>query len=279
MELSREFDYLRPYETDLVRVGPLGDCGYVLPKSVAQKTSGMYSVGISTDWQFEVEMATRNPRMKIRAFDRTSGWMVFAYVALRDLLRGDPSEIEKMPIKARIQSAAKYLKLSVRFRMFFIGRRKFKRKWVRLASAEKSEISFQDSIQDLFESKNVLIKIDIEGGEYEIADPLIDCLYKNSEKINCVVMEFHDTNVRRTEFETLVKNVAAFFPIVHLHGNNCVHIASDGLPEVIEITFAKDCLTSYSKNLKFPLIGLDYPNDSRKPDIQFSFNSSSGIDL
>lgn len=275
MELSREFDYLRPYETELVRVGPLGDCGYVIPKSVAEKTSGIYSVGISTNWQFEVDMSTRNPRMRIRAFDRTSGWLVFAYVALRDLLRGDPSEIEKMPLKDRMQSAAKYLNLSVQFRRFFIGHRKFYRKWVRLKSTNNSEVAFQDSIQDLFESDNVMIKIDIEGGEYEIARPLIDCLRINSERINCVVMEFHDTNSRRVDFEAMVKGISAFFPIVHLHGNNCVPVASDGLPEVLEVTFARDCSHRFSNNLRFPLAGLDYPNDKSMPDLMFYFAAVS----
>ena len=96
MKLSPDFQYLRPFKSELIRVGPKGDCGYVIPKSVAEKTNGMYSIGISTNWEFEVEMAKRNPKLKISAFDRTSGWTVFAFVGLRDLLRGDPSESEKM---------------------------------------------------------------------------------------------------------------------------------------------------------------------------------------
>ena len=92
MKLAPSFEYLKPYKSDLIRVGPQGDCGYVIPRSVAENTNAMYSIGISTDWEFEVEMAAWNPKLKIQAFDRTSGWTVFAFVALRDLLRGDPSE-------------------------------------------------------------------------------------------------------------------------------------------------------------------------------------------
>ena len=119
MKLSPEFQYLRPFKSELIRVGPKGDCGYVIPKSVAEKTNGMYSIGISTNWEFEVEMAKRNPKLRISAFDRTSGWTVFAFVGLRDLLRGDPSESEKMSAIARFKSALHYLNLSVRFRIFF----------------------------------------------------------------------------------------------------------------------------------------------------------------
>ena len=271
MKLSSNLDYLKPYKSDLVRVGPESDCGYVIPRSVANNTNGMYSVGISTNWEFEVEMATKNPRIRIRAFDRTSGWTVFAFVSLRDLLKGDPSEAEKMTISARFKSALRYLNLSVKFRIFFSGRKKFERKWVRESSSSKSEISFTDSVQGLFDKDEVMLKIDIEGGEYELSESLIECIKKNSEKINSVVMEFHDTRVRRIEFEYLVQGISSVVPIVHIHGNNCVVVASDGLPEVVEITFAKDCESNYSDTLSFPLAGLDFPNDESLPDLSFSF--------
>ena len=60
-----------------MRVGPNADCGYVIPESVANSTKSLYSIGISTDWDFEVEMAQRNPKLRVRAFDRSSGWKVF----------------------------------------------------------------------------------------------------------------------------------------------------------------------------------------------------------
>jgi len=271
MKLAPSFEYLKPYKSDLIRVGPQGDCGYVIPRSVAENTNGMYSIGISTDWEFEAEMAAKNPKLKIQAFDRTSGWTVFAYVALRDLLRGDPSESKKMTIGARLKSAKRYFYLSLRFRLFFSGRKKFERKWVRESSSSKSEISFADSIQGLFDEDEVMLKIDIEGGEYELSKSLIECLKQNSKKINCVVMEFHDTRARRTEFEHLVQGVSSVVPIVHIHGNNCVLVAPDGLPEVVEITFAKDCENNYSEKLIFPLAGLDFPNDKSSPDLSFAF--------
>jgi hypothetical protein len=271
MKLASSFEYLKPYKSDLIRVGPQGDCGYVIPRSVAENTNAIYSIGISTNWEFEVEMAARNPKIKIHAFDRTSGWTVFAFVALRDLLRGDPSESERMTINARFKSALHYLNLSVKFRIFFSGRKKFERKWVRESSTSKSEISFADSIQGLFDDDEVMLKIDIEGGEYELSESLIECLKKNSKKINSVVLEFHDTRARRTEFEHLVHGISSVVPIVHIHGNNCVVVAPDGLPEVVEITFAKDCKNSYSDNLSFPLAGLDFPNDKSLPDLSFYF--------
>lgn len=271
MKLASSFEYLKPRKADLIRVGPEGDCGYVIPRSVAENTNGLYSIGISTDWEFEAEMAAKNPNLKIQAFDRTSGWTVFAYVALRDLLRGDPSEFEKMKINARIKSAKRYFYLSLRFRLFFSGSKKFERKWVRDSSSSKSEISFADSIRGVFDEDEVMLKIDIEGGEYELSESLLECLNKYSKKINSVVMEFHDTRIRRNEFENLVRGISSVVPIVHIHGNNCVAVAPDGLPEVVEITFARDCENSFSDKLSFPLVGLDFPNDKSLPDLSFTF--------
>jgi hypothetical protein len=176
-----------------------------------------------------------------------------------------------MTISARFKSALHYLNLSVKFRIFFSGRKKFERKWVRDTSSSKSEISFADSIQGLFDKDEVMIKIDIEGGEYELSDSLIECIKRNSKKINSVVMEFHDTRARRNEFEYLVQGISSVVPIVHIHGNNCVAVAPDGFPEVVEITFAKDCEENYSDNLSFPLAGLDFPNDKSLPDLSFAF--------
>ena len=116
-----------------------------------------------------------------------------------------------------------------------------------------------------------MIKIDIEGGEYQLANELLNALECNKSAINCVVMEFHDTHSRRAEFQKLVEGVSRHLPIVHLHGNNCAPVASDGLPHVIEITFAQNTGLTTSQQLKFPLIGLDYPNDYSVPDCVFEF--------
>jgi hypothetical protein len=118
-----------------------------------------------------------------------------------------------------------------------------------------------------------MIKIDIEGGEYELSAELISQIKQNERLIDCIVMEFHDTVTKRTEFETIVKGISNLFPIVHIHGNNCAGIASDGLPEVLEITFARSSCDE--GNTLFPLQGLDCPNDKEFEDLSFSFSLQS----
>lgn len=264
-----EFDYLRPFETELVRVGPKGDCGYVIPKSAAISTRSLYSIGISTNWEFEVEMSRLNPGLNISAFDRTSGWKVFAYVALRDLLKGDPSVVGGQPLIDRVLSFRKFLVLAIRFRSFFRGRRRFNRKWVRVEKRGSDEVSFKESIAGAFIESPSMLKIDIEGGEYEFIDDLLHQLSENHQRVSCLVMELHDTHTRRVDFERLVKGISHWLPIVHIHANNCAGVAADGLPEVLEITFARS--EREIGNREFPLPHLDFPNDPNIPDISFAF--------
>jgi hypothetical protein len=276
MKLSPEFDYLRPHKTELTRVGPRGDCGYVLPQHVVSTTQSLYSIGISTNWDFEIEMSKLNPGLTIEAFDRTSGWLVFAYAAMRDLIKGDPSVVQRQNLRCRLKSANRYFSLSINSRMFFSGHRHFHRKWVRGVKHSRDEVSFQESLAGIHRKHPTMLKIDIEGGEYQFIDDLLMHLSENHRFINCIIMELHDTYVMRNEFRRLVVGVSEFFPIVHIHGNNCAGIAGDGLPEVLEITFASASADRGSS--EFPLLELDFPNDSNRPDLEFSFDGWSGSD-
>jgi hypothetical protein len=275
MKLSSEFDYLRPYKTELIRVGPKGDCGYVIPQHVVSTTQSLYSIGISTNWDFEIEMSKLNPGLTIEAFDRTSGWQVFGYLALRDLIKGDPSVVGRQTLGVRLKSSFRYLSMCFKFRVFFYGRRRFQRKWVRGAKIGKDEVSFTQSLAGIHKKNPTMLKIDIEGGEYQFIEDLLMHLKSNNKLINCVIMELHDTYSRRAEFEQLVKGISRWLPIVHLHANNCAGVAADGLPEVIEITFAE--ATQQNGSRDFPLPLLDYPNDPEIPDIFFSFTRTDLI--
>jgi hypothetical protein len=214
-------------------------------------------------------MSRLNPGLNISAFDRTSGWKVFAYVALRDLLKGDPSVVRGQPLIDRVLSFQKFLVLAIRFRSFFCGRRRFNRKWVRVEKRGSDEVSFTESIAGAFIESPTMLKIDIEGGEYEFIDDLLHQLSENHQRVSCLVMELHDTHTRRVDFERLVKGISHWLPIVHIHANNCAGVAADGLPEVLEITFARS--EREIGNREFPLPHLDFPNDPNIPDISFAF--------
>jgi hypothetical protein len=273
VQLDSKFDYLKPFEAELVRVGPKGDGGYVVPKEVASSIKSLYSVGISTNWDFEIGLAKLNPNLNIWAYDRTSGSAVFGFTAFRDLLKGDPSVVGRQSFVKRLLSFWRYASLCFRFRMFFRGRRQFDRKWVRESASGSDAVSFRETFTEALLSGSSLLKMDIEGGEYELSDDLVIAVRENHQRISCIVMELHETHEKRGEFEQLVKGISEFLPIVHIHANNCAGVAPDGLPQVVEITFAK--ATREKASYVFPLSQLDYPNDSNLPDIVFSFSRTN----
>ena len=271
MNLPADLNFLVPFETKMVRMGPREDGGYVLPESVSADTRYLYSLGISTDWRFESAIASSNPGLEIRAYDHNAGSLIFFYIAIRNLFSGYVMGSDDS-FRARIRMSWRYLVLGLRFRMFFKFGRRFYRKWVRSVSKSSDDVAFVDSMKLIPDYGNLLIKIDIDGGEYELVNDLVEEIKRRKNQITCIVMELHDTELQRAEFSALVRSIQEHLPIVHIHGNNCAITASDGLPTVVEITFARKDSVSAQPVLDFPRSGLDYPNDSSLPDCEFSFS-------
>ena len=80
------YSFLAPLECNLVRVGGLGDGGYVIPEEDMFGIETLLSVGISDDWSFEHQIAKHSPRCAIYGYDRTSGSIVFVYSLVKEIL-------------------------------------------------------------------------------------------------------------------------------------------------------------------------------------------------
>src|SRR5262249_39086235 len=103
---------------------------------------------------------------------------------------------------------------------------------------------------------HVLVKMDVEGAEYELVPALVDL----HERIVILVVEFHDTSVKRAEFLRLIHLLGERFVIAHLHGNNFGPLGVDGLPESLEITLISRALLpdAPSHRVRLPLDALDF---------------------
>ena len=126
-------------------------------------------------------------------------------------------------------------------------------------------------ILDNLVSNKILLKIDIEGSEYEIIDEILKC----EDKIVCILIEFHNINAVEELFEKKIKNLKTKFEIIHLHGNNHDGTLDSNLPITLEITFVNKKylkgIDGEKYNYDFPIENLDFPNNKLKPDIAFSF--------
>ena len=152
---------------------------------------------------------------------------------------------------------------------------KFRRqKIVAGPASNASEISIPDILYEhkIGSAEDLLLKIDIEGAEWEIFFAIDDRILSRFRQIICEFHAFYrigQTAWRRRMlrvFEKLTKNHC----VVHVHGNNCgklVHIGDVTLPEVLEITFVrrKDYYIRESDE-QFPT-ELDRPNNPGAPDI------------
>lgn len=86
----------------------------------------------------------------------------------------------------------------------------------------------------------VILKIDIEGSEYEALATISEDSYKLFEQI---IIELHDINETRlisSSFTALLEEIRKEFYLVHIHGNNndgFVMAGGAAVPQTLELTF------------------------------------------
>ena len=123
----------------------------------------------------------------------------------------------------------------------------------------------------------VLLKMDIEGAEYEyFYNTNIEMLSKITTSI---IVEFHnlDSEIYRNKFINCISKLQEFFYICHIHGNNAsntFNIDNYTVPNILEITFVPKELnpSAIIDTATYPT-ELDRPNIFFKPDYDLSFLS------
>lgn len=262
MQLSSQLDYLRPLAIDnLVRIGRKKDGGYVLPKRLAEDTDCLLTFGVSTDWNFEKRFKSINKDAHIVAYDHTVGFIVFLNQAIKDTNKVFNGFGGLKYTVWRWKVLADYL-VSGRVMVHH-----------RCRVVNKKELKYDTTIDEIFqrnpESKRILLKMDIEGFEYEVISELL----RYEERMIGMMVEFHHIARDRGTFERGVKELQQYFDIVHIHGNNFCGLSKDGLPDVLELTFVSKRLraTQGEGQAVFPISGLDYPCDPNSPDLPIEF--------
>jgi hypothetical protein len=260
--LPSDLSFLAPVETDhLIRVGNEHDGGYVIPESAVKDVDILLSFGVNTDWSFEESFKDLNSDVKIHAYDHTVGERRFA----RDYRRG----IVKWLLRRTSLSDVRHRHEVLRsYKSFFPSHATHFEEAIH-ARNKKPGHATMDKVFSRTNSQCVFLKVDIEGTEYSIIDDIL----RYAPRIRGIAIEFHETQALRDTFRSAVERLLTEFYIVHIHGNNLNHAAPDGLPNVVEITFAKGPPPRNAlRRSSLPVAGLDSPNNPRSPDhpIQFS---------
>ena len=113
------------------------------------------------------------------------------------------------------------------------------------------------------------MKIDIEGDEYKILEPI----KKNYKEIYLLIIEFHNIHKNISKIKKFM--MKSKLKLIHIHGNNYSGINKNKDPNVIEMTMLnskKFEILKNKSNFKYPINGLDYVNFKRRNDIELKFN-------
>ena len=89
------------------------------------------------------------------------------------------------------------------------------------------------------ENKKMILKLDIEGSEYD----LLDEIALNFDLFNCMIFEFHDLDSKNADLYKFLKKCKDSFDMIYLGINPSGGFSECGQPKVIEITLEKKSVT------------------------------------
>ena len=267
--IIEKFNYLVPLKVDLIRVGMNMDGGYVLGKNELNKIEYIISLGMGserTNWSFEKEYLKINQNIKITFYDHT----VSPKNYLLNILR-----IFRRLIKLRYK-IKDLTEMVMHFFSYIILLNSNQISHEKQKILQKPKKRNETNVEEIFKNtsfNNILLKVDIEGSEYEIIDQIVD----SSHKILSLIIEFHEVDKYEDIFEDKIKLLKSKFEIIHIHGNNNTGTQRINLPKTLEITFVnKENYKDHNKEFRydFPVKEIDFPNNLNFEDIQFSFKKN-----
>jgi hypothetical protein len=267
VELPAYLNILAPYRTTLERVGVPRDGGYAANPRALQEAKSCVTIGLGMDWSFERDLHSRYGISEIVVFDGT--------VSLSTYLKRAVGVFWQMVIFKEKPRAFAYAIVRQVFGYFFFfhGAAKHQKKMVVSKPIKKNEVDVAEIFKNVSDSNFMITKIDIEGGEYQLIEKLLlSSAFRNSIT---VVMEWHDTQVKREDFLRFVTEMSRTHFLIHIVGNSGAGLADDGLPEVLEITWQRKDLESLSERVRqLPIKGIDFPHSERRGlyDLKFNLN-------
>ena len=213
-----KYEFLLDYlvkSNNLCRIGGYRDGGYVLPFSSIVDSDILISGGIGSNARYETDVIDINPKIKIIPYDKS-------FSVIRMFLR-ILYHVFKKNIDFR-QSMIESLSAIIIKNKFGI-RKEFLTK-----KNDIERVLFQNKIT----SNKILIKLDIEGSEYEI----LESIFSNESRITALNIEFHSLNKQKNLqlLKSFVQKTKMKLIFVSINETSIV----DGFPSIIELSFTSD---------------------------------------
>ena len=258
-------DFLRPYRvTTKIRAGKLRDGGYVIEESSLKDIEVIYSYGVGWDISFEKALLKKINKM-YRIFDPTTDVSTFAkhgYIKDKGYYY-----LFKYFVATSLWKPYVYLHRTLGYKIKFYSEGLGTHKEGKYDSFPNHLKRFGD------ENKKIFLKIDIDGGEYEIfKDANFIASLKNVVQL---AIEFHNVKERLSELENIITTLNKKFDLIHIHGNNwggAFEYNGKQVPNVLELTFITNTFLTKKEfdTADYPVAGLDFANNPTLPEISLS---------
>tara|TARA_Y100000817_G_scaffold314557_1_gene313841 strand:+ start:3142 stop:3939 length:798 start_codon:yes stop_codon:yes gene_type:complete len=262
-EIKEKYKFLKPHLCeDLKRLGRNHDGGYVVSFKSIINSNYLISFGLGSDWSFELDYLKFNNNGKVLIYDHTINFKTFFYPFIKCIKRFLTFRKNIKDVKDRFNELSSYYKLINKKNVNY-----FKKK------IDKTSTNKEESLKNILEKnpsiKKFILKVDIEGSEFNIIDEIIYF----SNNIDMLIIEFHDLDKYEKKFYEEIIKLTNHFNIIHIHGNNHCNINDYGLPIATELTLLNKNynLKKIKEKISFPLKKLDCPNNPNLDDIKFTF--------
>lgn len=246
-----------------IRLGSKFDGGYVVPTNAVKVSETLISFGYGNDSNFERHFIQLSKNKKSFIFDSRINLLYLTDLLISDLKYFFNSQRRRY-LLYRFKTILMYIRLRslkrVQYNNFKIGSN---------FDLLNKNIDLNGVFDLLKIYDNFILKSDIEGAEYEIFN------LKNShlKNANCLIIEFHNVDVRTSEFFMILDQFATSFVITNVHINNFTSVV-DGIPQTLEMAFLNKKLLP--TKFQFELVSsipsvLDSPNNPRISEIKFVY--------
>ena len=245
-------------KSNLVRIGPKKDGGYIIDKRIIKKTTKIITCGLHDDWSFEKEFLFRNKKCTVSAYDHTVNNKFWLCRLKRDILSF--LKLKKLTPK-KILDIFKFID----YYNFFSKKNNHYKKKIVLIKKNKNEITITEILKNL---KNIILKVDIEGDEYKILNEINN----NQKKINLLIIEFHYISKNILKIRKFLSK--SNLKIIHIHANNYGGLDKKNLPTTLELSLLNQKKFKVGKkksSYSYPINNLDYKNHRSRDDIKLSF--------
>ena len=258
--VNKKFSFLKPfYYKDLVRVGTNADGGYIVSKSEIKKAKYLISCGLGNEFSFENSLL-KNKSITINIYDHTISFFSYLRLILKLFRHFITFRLKYSILIESLVNFYKYLLLINHNNVHHFSKKVSNNK------KDANAITLKDILN--LKSKNVIIKIDIEGSEFKILNELL----KYKENFSMLIIEFHFIQKNKQIFINFFNEFLKFFTIIHVHGNNINSLNIYNVPDVLEITMIKkeNDFKIKKRIINFPT-KLDFPNNPHTKDLSFRF--------